>query len=85
MRVALDTDTGAVIQPEAMPAYLAHPSNAGRFVTVRIMDTFTAVGGLPTPGAAISPLEPGTRPAGETPRSVPLSGAPGADRRKESN
>jgi hypothetical protein len=85
MRVALDTDTGAVIAPEAMPAYLAHPSNAGRFVTVRIMDTFTAPAGLPTRRSAIAPSQGSEAElAGATPDGVPPN-AVGADRTRRSN
>lgn len=53
MRVHLDPHTGQVLQPEAVPAYMAHPANYGRVVQL-------------VPMIAISPLEHPQALAGET-------------------
>lgn len=34
MNHAVDLDTGQVLRPAELPAYLAHPANAGRLVRV---------------------------------------------------
>lgn len=64
MEHALDLDTGQVLRPEDVPAYLLHPSNAGRVVRVMAVASFS-------PPAAPSRHERGT-PGGSfaaTPRA----------------
>lgn len=64
MRVHLDPHTGQTLQPEAVPAYLAHPANYGRLITLVPLDTF-------------SPLEHPQALAGENPGvDVPGPGVP---------
>lgn len=57
MRVHLDPHTGQTLLPEAVPAYLAHPANHGRVVTLVPMLTFTSPGpgNPPACGRADSP------------------------------
>lgn len=76
MRVHLDADTGAVLDPGQVPAHLKHPSNHGRVVTLVPMQTILLPPGVPpagtgadrTPPSAVgSNLSPLTRmPAGNT-------------------
>lgn len=64
MRVHLDPHTGQVLHPEAVPAYMAHPANYGRLITL-------------VPMIAISPLEHPQALAGENPGAdVPGPGVP---------
>lgn len=53
MEHALDLDTGQVLRPEDVPAYLLHPANAGRVVSVLGVASFS-------PPAAPSRHERGT-------------------------
>lgn len=57
MRVHIDPHTGATVTPEQVPAYLAHPSNAGRVVQLVPVLTFS-------PPAL--PCGDGERPGGAT-------------------
>ena len=41
MNHALDLDTGHILRPADVPAYLAHPSNAGRLVRVMGVASFS--------------------------------------------
>lgn len=67
MRVHLDPHTGQTLHPEAVPAYLAHPANYGRLITLVPLDTF-------------SPLEHPQALAGENPGAdVPGPGVPHAN------
>ena len=60
MRRVIDVTTGQILTPEAVPAWLAHPANYGRVVTVLTVDTFS-----PTPVTG----ERGERPGGTPPAS----------------
>lgn len=78
MRVHLDPHTGQTLHPEAVPAYLAHPANYGRLITLLPLDTFTAPARTePSPGAGRAAIPAPTTPppvAGAGPagnRSVP--------------
>lgn len=57
MRLGLDLDTGHVLRPEDVPAYLAHPANAGRLVRVMGVASFSP----PTARTATAGERPGGR------------------------
>lgn len=69
MEHALDLDTGAILRPTDITAYLAHPANHGRLVRVMGVAPFfppvacTARDGEPA-GEGVTPL---TSPGGSSP------------------
>lgn len=74
MRVHLDPHTGQTVTPEQVPAYLLHPSNHGRVVTLVPMLTFTSPGPGVSPACGRADSPPTQGPHG-SPAATPERGA----------